>query len=81
MKVLVIEDDKKISSFLQNGFQEAGFVVDVAQDGLTGLDLTAAGWPNATPAVIETSEATTISMPRLRVGRFIVNNLVMKSCL
>lgn len=38
MKVLVIEDDEKISSFLRNGFQEAGFVVDIADDGASGLD-------------------------------------------
>lgn len=39
MKVLVIEDDKKIASFLTNGFSESGFVVDCANDGLKGLEL------------------------------------------
>jgi two-component system, OmpR family, response regulator len=39
MKILVIEDDPKIASFLVNGFKEAGFVVDSANDGMEGLDL------------------------------------------
>lgn len=39
MKILVIEDDPKIASFLVNGFKEAGFVVDSAADGMNGLDL------------------------------------------
>ncbi len=38
MKVLVIEDDPKIASFLKKGFGEAGFVVDTVGDGLQGLD-------------------------------------------
>ncbi len=39
MKILIIEDDDKIRSFLCSGFREAGFVVDEAADGLQGLDL------------------------------------------
>jgi len=39
MKLLVIEDDNKIRSFLSSGFREAGFVVDEAEEGYKGLDL------------------------------------------
>ncbi|MFY9742423.1 MAG: response regulator [Candidatus Sulfotelmatobacter sp.] len=39
MKILVIEDEPKTAKFLQKGFGEAGFVVDVAEDGLEGLHL------------------------------------------
>ncbi len=39
MRLLVVEDDKKIASFLAKGLQEAGFVVDVSNDGLDGLSL------------------------------------------
>lgn len=39
MRVLIIEDDRKISSFLEKGFREAGFAVDVAADGEEGLSL------------------------------------------
>lgn len=39
MRVLVIEDDKKIASFIRNGLKQAGFAVDVAYDGEEGLNL------------------------------------------
>ncbi|MBF0224385.1 MAG: response regulator transcription factor [Desulfobacterales bacterium] len=39
MKILVIEDDKKIASFISKGLKEEGFAVDVAYDGLDGLHL------------------------------------------
>ncbi len=39
MRILVIEDDKKIASFIANGFKQAGFAVDVAHDGGEGLNL------------------------------------------
>lgn len=39
MKILIIEDEVKTSRFLKKGLREAGFVVDVAQDGLDGLHL------------------------------------------
>jgi len=37
MKLLVIEDEAKTAKFLKKGLGEAGFVVDVAEDGLEGL--------------------------------------------
>ncbi len=39
MRLLVVEDDKKIASFLERGLQEAGFSVDICHDGLDGLSL------------------------------------------
>ncbi len=39
MRLLVVEDDKKIASFLQKGLQEAGFSVDVCHNGMDGLSL------------------------------------------
>ncbi len=39
MRILVVEDDKKIASFLEKGLLEAGFNVDVANDGLDGVSL------------------------------------------
>src|SRR3954462_6008857 len=38
MRILVIEDEKKTAAFLAKGFREAGFDVDVAADGETGLE-------------------------------------------
>ena len=39
MRLLVVEDDPTISSFLVKGLQEAGFAVDAAEDGNRGLQL------------------------------------------
>ena len=38
MRILVIEDEKKTAAFLAKGLREAGFTVDVARDGETGLE-------------------------------------------
>jgi two-component system OmpR family response regulator len=39
MRVLVIEDDAKIASFVARGLKQAGYAVDHASDGETGLAL------------------------------------------
>lgn len=39
MRVLVVEDDNKISSFITKGLKESGFAVDSAFDGDTGMKL------------------------------------------
>ena len=39
MRVLVVEDDAKIASFIVQGFKQAGFAVDHADDGEAGLAL------------------------------------------
>lgn len=39
MRALVVEDDEKIASFIQNGLKENGFAVDHGRDGETGLVL------------------------------------------
>lgn len=43
MRLLVVEDEAKTSAYLQKGLREHGFVVDVAENGVTGLDLSLAG--------------------------------------
>jgi DNA-binding response OmpR family regulator len=37
MRILVVEDDSKISAFISKGLKEAGFAVDVAERGDDGL--------------------------------------------
>ena len=39
MRVLVVEDDPKIASFITMGLRQAGYAVDHAADGETGLHL------------------------------------------
>jgi two-component system, OmpR family, response regulator len=39
VRILVVEDDKKIASFIIKGFKQDGFAVDYAVDGEEGLQL------------------------------------------
>ena len=39
MKILIVEDETKTAKFLKKGLNEAGYVVDVAADGMQGLHL------------------------------------------
>ena len=39
MKILIVEDEPKTGDYLRQGLREAGFVVDLVQDGLDGLHL------------------------------------------
>jgi two-component system OmpR family response regulator len=43
MRVLLVEDDSTIAEFVENGLREAGFAVERAADGRTGLQKAAAG--------------------------------------
>ncbi|MBM3833629.1 MAG: response regulator transcription factor [Verrucomicrobia bacterium] len=57
MRVLVVEDDKKIASFVVNGLKQSGFAVDHSGDGEQGLVL--ARTTNYDAAVID------IMLPKL----------------
>ena len=37
MRILVVEDDRKIASFVVNGLKQSGYAVDHAADGEDGL--------------------------------------------
>jgi DNA-binding response OmpR family regulator len=37
MRILILEDDKKIADFVSNGLKQAGFAVDWMGDGEDGL--------------------------------------------
>jgi len=37
MRLLVVEDEKKVASFIKKGLEEEGYAVDLASDGKTGL--------------------------------------------
>jgi DNA-binding response OmpR family regulator len=36
MKILLVEDEKKVASFIKRGLEEEHFTVDVAYDGESG---------------------------------------------
>lgn len=39
MKLLIIEDEKKLAKYLKQGFEENSYAVDIAYDGTNGLHL------------------------------------------
>ena len=43
MKILIVEDEPKTGEYLRQGLGEAGFVVDLAQNGIDGLHLARQG--------------------------------------
>jgi DNA-binding response OmpR family regulator len=43
MRVLVVEDDRKVASFIRQGLQEEGYTVEVAADGAAALELLLGG--------------------------------------
>jgi len=38
MRLLIVEDEPGVASFLEQGLKESGYAVDVARDGLEGLE-------------------------------------------
>src|SRR5712691_6931255 len=45
MRILVVEDERKVASFISQGLAEEGHAVEVAADGAEALDLVLAGPP------------------------------------
>ncbi len=43
MKILIIEDEQKTGDYLKQGLSEAGFVTDLARDGIDGFHLATTG--------------------------------------
>src|SRR3990172_11286424 len=39
MRILVIEDERKVANFIKKGLEEEHYAVDVAYDGESGLEL------------------------------------------
>ena len=39
MRILVVEDEKRIADFLGRGLESAGYAVDIAPDGQAAIDL------------------------------------------
>jgi two-component system copper resistance phosphate regulon response regulator CusR len=43
MRILLVEDDRKVGAFLEEGLRQEGFFVDWAQDGDAAVELADAG--------------------------------------
>ena len=46
MRILVVEDEKKVAAFIKRGLEEEGYAVDVAYDGAEGLEAVAEEKPD-----------------------------------
>jgi two-component system, OmpR family, copper resistance phosphate regulon response regulator CusR len=46
MRIIVVEDERKVASFIRQGLEEEGYAVEVAHDGESALDLIASGPPS-----------------------------------
>jgi DNA-binding response OmpR family regulator len=45
MRILLVEDERKVAGFIRQGLEEEGYAVEVATDGEAALDLITAGPP------------------------------------
>ncbi|MGB9592393.1 MAG: response regulator, partial [Candidatus Kryptoniota bacterium] len=43
MRILIIEDEKKVARFLKIGLQQENYVVDIAYDGISGEEMALSG--------------------------------------
>jgi DNA-binding response OmpR family regulator len=39
MRILVVEDERKVANFIKHGLEEERYIVDTASDGITGLEM------------------------------------------
>jgi len=39
MRILVVEDERKVASFIKHGLEEERYIVETAPDGITGLEM------------------------------------------
>lgn len=39
MRILVVEDERKVASFIKHGLEEERYIVETAADGVTGLEM------------------------------------------
>ena len=58
MRIVVVEDERKVASFIRQGLEEEGYAVEVAHDGASALELLVDG-PSADLVVLD------LMLPRL----------------
>jgi DNA-binding response OmpR family regulator len=80
MRILVVEDDKKIASFVVKGLTQAGFAVDHAADGESGLKRALAVEYDAAIVDIMLPELDGLSMlARLREKKILTPVIVLSA--
>ncbi len=80
MRVLVVEDDAKIASFVVRGLKQAGYAVDHAPDGETGLALADSTTYDAAVIDVMLPKLDGISLvKRLRANRNTIPVLILSA--
>ena len=80
MRILVVEDDAKIASFVVNGLKQSGFAVDHAADGESGLGFGQSVTYDAIVLDIMLPKLDGLSLlRRLRQGRALVPVLLLSA--
>jgi two-component system OmpR family response regulator len=80
MRILVVEDDAKIASFVVNGLKQSGFAVDHAADGESGLSFGQSVTYDAIVLDIMLPKLDGLSLlRRLRQGRALVPVLLLSA--
>jgi two-component system OmpR family response regulator len=80
MRVLVVEDDSKIASFVVNGLKQNGFAADHASDGENGLALAQAVTYDAAVLDIMLPKLDGLSLLRqLRQGKILTPVLILSA--
>ena len=67
MRILIIEDDQRLTRLMKQVLEEEKMAVDVAHDGDTGLELALRGMYDV--AVIDCCPAVTVRPSAVRFGR------------
>lgn len=80
MRVLVVEDDRKIASFVVKGLKEAGFAVDRADEGEDGLQMAAKGPYDAAVIDVMLPKLDGLSLiERLRAQKILTPVLILSA--
>jgi two-component system OmpR family response regulator len=80
MRVLVVEDDSKIASFVVNGLKQNGFAVDQAPNGEEGLELALAAHHDAVVLDLMLPKLDGLSLlSRLREARILTPVLILSA--
>ena len=80
MRVLIVEDDPKIASFVVQGFRQAGFTIDHASDGEEGLQfLTTLSYDAAIVDIMLPSKDGLTMIEEMRARKIVVPVIILSA--
>jgi DNA-binding response OmpR family regulator len=69
MRVLVVEDEKKVATFIKKGLEEEGYEVVVAYDGADGLKIDASKFDLLITDVMLRVDSAKTSVTQINISR------------